>query len=143
VSQFCTSFAAGLLPRASSLALLLHQVTVLVVEDDLDSLELFSVYLQLEGANVVLARSIANALETAGTIDVLVSELLLSDGDGVELLRRLRGQTGRESLPAVALTSLSDPDWQRRALQAGFNRCVLKPFPLAELTRCLAALTRN
>jgi two-component system, OmpR family, response regulator len=123
--------------------LLLHQVTVLVVDDDLESLDLFSAYLQLEGANVLLARSIAAALETPGTIDVMVSELLLGDGDGIELLRRLRAQAGRESLPAVALTSLPDRDWQKRAVQGGFRRCVLKPFPLNELARCLAGLVRT
>lgn len=123
--------------------MLLHQVVVLVVEEDRDNRELLSAYLQLEGATVIAAGTVAAALETPGHIDLLVSELLLADGDGCDLLRRLRAQAGREGLPALALTALSDADWQQRALHAGFDHCALKPVPLAELTRLLLGLRRK
>lgn len=125
--------------------MLLSQVTVLVVDADSDNLELLSAYLQLEGATVLEANSVAAALElaalpTTGRIDAVVSELLLTDGDGCELLWRLRAQPGRESIPALALTALSDPDWQQRAFAGGFQACATKPFPLTELAPQLAAL---
>ena len=125
------------------LALLLSQVTVLVVDADSDNLDLLAAYLELEGATVLRASSIAEALETAGPIDVVVSELLLGDGDGFELLRRLREQPGRQSVPALALTALTDADWQRRALERGFQSCAIKPFPLTELAPRLAALRKR
>lgn len=129
-------------------ALLLSQLTVLVVDPDSDNLELLSAYLELEGATVLQASSVAAALEaatsqTAGAIHAVVSELLLADGDGCELLRRLRAQPGRQSLPALALTALTDPDWRRRALDGGFQACATKPFPLSELAPQLAALCRR
>jgi DNA-binding response OmpR family regulator len=124
-------------------ALLLRDVIVLLVEEDLDNLELLGAYLRLEGATVHEASSIAVALEAPGRIDVIVSELLLEDGDGCDLLRRLRAQAGRESVPALALTSVTDPDWQSRAIAAGFNHCATKPFPLGELARRLIALCRR
>lgn len=123
--------------------MLLNQLTVLVVEEDRDNRELLSAYLQLEGATVLAAASIATALETVGGIDVVVSELLLADGDGCELLRRLRAQAGRERVPALALTALTDTDWKRRALEGGFDFCATKPMPLAELTRTLVLLCRR
>jgi two-component system CheB/CheR fusion protein len=135
-------------PGASSLklpvALLLSQLTVLVVDPDSDNLELLSAYLELEGATVLQASSVAAALEaatsSASPIHAVVSELLLADGDGCELLRRLRAQPGRQSVSALALTALTDPDWRRRALDGGFQACATKPFPLVELAPQLAAL---
>jgi len=138
-------------PGASALklpvALLLSQLTVLVVDPDSDNLELLSAYLQLEGATVLQASSVAAALEVATSstnpIHAVVSELLLADGDGCELLRRLRAQPSRQSVPALALTALTDPDWRRRALDGGFQACATKPFPLVELAPQLAALCRR
>ncbi|MES1189211.1 MAG: response regulator [Myxococcales bacterium] len=130
--------------------MLLRQLTVLVVDPDSDNLELLAAYLQLEGATVLQASSVAAALEVATSqhgspspIHAVVSELLLADGDGCELLRRLRAQPGHESLPALALTALTDPDWRRRALDGGFQACATKPFPLSELAPQLAALCRR
>jgi DNA-binding response OmpR family regulator len=122
---------------------LLNHVTVLVVEEDHDNRELLSAYLQLEGATVLAAGSVAAALEIAGSIDVVVSELLLGDGDGCDLLCRLRTQAGRESVPALALTALTDADWKERALRAGFDHCAIKPVPLADLARILVLLCRK
>ena len=116
---------------------------MLVVEEDRDNRELLSAYLQLEGATVLAAGSVASALEMAGSIDVVVSELLLGDGDGCDLLRRLRAQAGRETVPALALTALTDADWKRRALEAGFDYCAIKPVPLADLARILVLLCRK
>lgn len=123
--------------------MLLRHLTVLVVEEDRDNRELLSAYFQLEGATVLASASIATALETAGSIDIVVSELLLSDGDGCQLLRRLRAQAGREKVPALALTALTDTDWKQRALDGGFDLCVAKPMPLVELTRLLVQLSRR
>lgn len=116
---------------------------MLLVEEDRDNLELLSAYFQLEGAQVLAASNVAAALEMAGRFDVVVSELLLGDGDGCDLLRRLRRQAGRERVPALALTALTDADWKRRALDAGFDYCAIKPVPLAELTRLLLSLCRK
>jgi len=123
--------------------LLLNHVIVLVVEEDRDNRELLSAYLQLEGATVLAVSSVAAALETAGPIDVVVTELLLGDGDGCALLRRLRAQAGRETVPAVVLTALTDIDWQQRAADAGFEHYVIKPIRLAELARMLRDLCKT
>jgi DNA-binding response OmpR family regulator len=138
--KFC--IRAGPASRLGS-AVLLNGFTVLLVEEDRDNLELLSAYLQLEGATVLAASSAAAALETPGSFDAVISELLLGDGDGCDLLPRLRAQAGRESVPALALTALTDADWKKRALQAGFNHCAIKPVPLTELTRLLLLLCRR
>ena len=121
----------------------MREVIVLLVEEDPDNLELMAGYLRLEGATVHEASSIAAALETVGRIDVVVSELLLGDGDGCDLLARLRAQPGCEAVPALAVTAVTDPDWQRRAVAGGFEQCVTKPFPLGELAQRLVALSRG
>jgi two-component system CheB/CheR fusion protein len=114
--------------------------TVLVVEDDVDNLELLLAHLEQEGALVLGAESVKAALRHASehSIDALVCDLELPDGDGCELLRKLRGTPGNSDLPAVAATGYSDASWQKAASECGFNRYAVKPFSLEELTNWLA-----
>jgi CheY-like chemotaxis protein len=120
----------------------LKGLVVLVVEDDPDNLELLSSHLEGEGATVVGAASIAAALAmTSGvTLSALLSDLELPDGDGCELLRRLRERDGR-NLPAIALTGYSDAKWRSRAMNCGFERYAVKPFALSQVSEWLNELT--
>lgn len=120
----------------------LSGLTVLVVEDDLDNLELLSSHVESEGALALSAGSIAAALDmtAARRVDVALCDLELSDGDGCELVRQLRARAGCEQLPAVALTGYSDERWRRKAADCGFNRYAVKPFPLDQITDWLVEL---
>lgn len=124
----------------------LRGLTVLVVEDDLDNLELLSSHVESEGALTLSASSIAAALSmtsmtSATRIDVALCDLELGDGDACDLVRELRGRHGYEKLPAVALTGYSDDNWRRKATACGFNRYAVKPFPLDKLTQWLLELS--
>lgn len=116
--------------------------TVLVVEDDVDNLELLLAHLEQEGALVLGAESLKAALRLASehAIDALLCDLELPDGDGCEVLQRLRNMPGGSDLPAVALTGYSDATWQKAARECGFDRYAVKPFSLQELTLWLAEL---
>lgn len=116
--------------------------TVLVVEDDVDNLELLLAHLEQEGALVLGAETQKAALQLASKhpIDALVCDLDLPDGDGCELLQRLRQAPGSGDLPAIALTGFSDATWRKAAHECGFDRYAVKPFSLQELTRWLAEL---
>jgi CheY-like chemotaxis protein len=131
-------------PEASTLcaAMRLRGLTVLVVEDDVDNLELLSSHVESEGALTLSASSISAALmmSNAHHIDVALCDLELSDGDGCELVSALRRREGLEKLPAVALTGYSDENWRRKASACGFNRYAVKPFPLDVLTQWLFEL---
>jgi two-component system CheB/CheR fusion protein len=116
--------------------------TVLVVEDDVDNLELLTSHLEEEGAIVIGASSSAAALSQAQTqdIDAVLADLELPDGDGCELLQRLRQMPGQSALPAVALTGYSDDLHRAKASACGFDRYAVKPFALEALTELMGEL---
>lgn len=96
---------------------------VLLVDDHEDTLELLTEVLRQVGADVRPAASAADALAALDGFSphVLVTDIRLPDGDGVELVRSVRSRDGLTSLPAVALTGDSRPP------DACFHRRLMKP----------------
>jgi CheY-like chemotaxis protein len=97
--------------------------------------------------------SVMSASDARGTLaiaegwgpDALILDIGLPDKDGYQLLRELRTALGRDgdSLPAVALTGFASEEDSRRALEAGFQAHVAKPFDMTGLCQLLAQLTRR
>ena len=117
---------------------MLAGVRVLLVEDHRDTAELLRSVLGSQGAGVRVAGSLAEALATLseGEFDVLVSDIGMPDGNGYELVERLREReraTGREPLPAVAVTAFASGEDRERALAAGFYDYAAKPIEPAVL----------
>jgi CheY-like chemotaxis protein len=77
--------------------------------------------------------------------DVVVSDIGMPNGDGYELIRRLRSLDPSEggATPAAALTAAAATSDRRRALDAGFEVHVAKPFEPAHLARVVATLARR
>ena len=110
-------------------------IRVLVVDDDADSRELVTTVLATAGAHVRQAASASEALALARDLapDVVISDIAMPNRDGYTLLRDLRTLFGR-SAPrvAIALTAQATAIDRDRALSAGFDRHIAKPFdPLA------------
>ena len=71
----------------------LQGATVLVVDDDNDSLEVLSTFLEICGARVLMARHAGTGLayvDTAEALDAVVTDLAMPDVDGLEFVRRVR-----------------------------------------------------
>ncbi|MEN3327491.1 MAG: hypothetical protein V7638_2298 [Acidobacteriota bacterium] len=122
----------------------LDDLRLLVVEDDADTRELITFILEQCGAVVTSVTGAREALEvlTHSKIDVLLSDIGLSDYDGYELIRQVRlldNENGR-NVPAVALTACATAEDHRRALSAGFQFHVPKPVEPAELIAVLSRL---
>lgn len=119
-------------------------LSVLVVDDDLDALDLLGAMLKRHGAGVVLARSAAEALEalSKSRFDVMVSDIAMPERDGHDLMRAVRAlpreRAGR--VPALALSAFASPQDRNRALQAGFNMYASKPVDPSELVVSVASL---
>lgn len=106
---------------------------VLLVEDDADSAYGLSELLKIEGFEVEVAGSMGSALDTlesAPPPDVLVADLQLPDGDGLELLARLAPDRG---FPAIALSGFTSPSDKASTARAGFARHLAKPVRVREL----------
>ncbi|MDQ4121584.1 MAG: response regulator [Acidobacteriota bacterium] len=122
-------------------------LSVLAVDDDEDSREMLQLILEQNGASVVTAGSVAEALEKLQEkkADVLVSDIGMPMEDGytlVERLRKLPAESGG-AIPAVALTGFAREEDNRRALLAGFNKHVAKPIDPENLVREIAELMKE
>ena len=116
---------------------------VLVVEDEADIRRFVRLALQAEGYEVFEADGVARGLIEAGTRrpDLLVLDLGLPDGDGVDLIRDLRGWS---SVPVIVLSARGSEHDKILALDAGADDFLVKPFGAGELmARARAQLRRQ
>jgi two-component system, OmpR family, KDP operon response regulator KdpE len=115
---------------------------VLVVDDDPQILRALRINLGAHGYEVLLAADGAAALRAAadGHPDVVLLDLGLPDLDGVEVIEGLRGWTG---VPIIVLTARTGGTEAVRALDAGADDYVTKPFGMAELLARLRAAVRR
>jgi len=118
-------------------------VRVLVVEDSAPTRDLLVRSLTDVGMTVVTAARMSTGLRTATTaeFDVIVLDLMLPDGDGLDLCRELRA-TGVPT-PILCLTARADVTDRVRGLDAGADDYLRKPFALAELQARIRALARR
>ena len=117
---------------------------VLVVDDEPDARELVSRILQNHGARVSTAESAEEALRLLeiATPDVLVSDVGMPGMDGYQLIRHIRATEARgQRLPALALTAFARAEDRKRAMLAGYQSHLAKPFDTAELVLMVAGLT--
>jgi len=137
--------ADGPPPRGSDP--LLRGLNVLVVDDDPQALNFARAALEQYGAQVTTASSSREARERFEheTPDVLVSDLVMPEQDGLDLLRDLRALEARHGrrTPAAALTALARAEDRRRAFDAGYQIHVAKPVDPYELASAVEALARD
>jgi signal transduction histidine kinase/CheY-like chemotaxis protein len=116
----------------------LHDLAVLVVDDDADSRDVAGAALATVGARVEAVDSSAKALRAIGVraFDVLVCDIAMPDVDGLTLMRQVR-EAGIVT-PAVAVTAYASSDERARASAAGFQEFVAKPYDLSTLVDAIA-----
>ena len=117
---------------------------ILVVEDNADTSEMVAMVLSNAGAAVKTVSSLgaAEAALAAARWDVVVSDLGMPDGDGYDLIRRIRARPGLVKLPAVALSAHAMDADARLSLNAGFDIHLPKPVDPDDLIRVVASLAR-
>jgi DNA-binding response OmpR family regulator len=113
-----------------------------LVEDNPDSLHALSMSLSQLGYEVRPANSLRTALAAArdGRIDLILSDLELGDGTGLDLLRSM-GQ-GR-SVPAIALSGYGSEEDRKMCLQAGFETHLTKPVETRQLDEAIRSVIQN
>jgi len=111
----------------------LRGCSVVVVEDDVDTLEFLSLLLRKLGAGVNVAgdADVARAVVAASRPDVILCDLGLPGQDGYALLRTL--DAGGATWPVIAISGHHSPTQRQRALAAGFAAYLPKPSKLAEI----------
>lgn len=118
-------------------------VRVLVVDDEPNLTELLSMALRYEGWKVRAAASGLEAVRAAREFqpDAVVLDMMLPDFDGMEVLRRMRGDS--PTVPVLFLTAKDAVEDRVAGLTAGGDDYVTKPFSLEEVVARVRALMRR
>ena len=115
---------------------------ILVVDDEPQILRALRVVLRDAGFEVVPAETGAEALDRAAVRppEAAIVDLMLPDMDGIEVTRRLREWS---EMPILVLSAVGEEEQKVRALQAGADDYITKPFGSRELVARLQAALRR
>jgi CheY-like chemotaxis protein len=115
---------------------------VLVADDDPDILLLMTLTLERDGYDVVAAKDGLSALDAAveRLPHLVLLDLMMPGLDGYEVTRRLRTKPITKDVPIVIVTAAAEEHQAARALEAGANAYMKKPFSPRELLAKTAAL---
>jgi CheY-like chemotaxis protein len=110
---------------------------ILLVEDHEDTRRAMSRLLRMQGHEVTTADTVRAALDLAAreTFDLLISDIGLPDGSGLELMRQLRQVRG------IALSGFGSEDDLRRSREAGFAHHLTKPVNFRTLEQLIRGLS--
>ncbi len=126
---------------------LLHDLHILIVDDEPDTLELISTTLTQAGAAVTAVNSAAAAMAELRhhPPDILISDIGMPDTDGYELIKQVRTQTDAPTreLPAIALTAYAGESNRQQALAAGYQQHLTKPIEPSKLVAAIAHLAQR
>jgi two-component system, OmpR family, KDP operon response regulator KdpE len=116
---------------------------VLVVDDEPQIRRSLRVALRANGYEVAEAAAAEAALDAAATQppELVILDLALPDLDGVEVVRRLREWAGH--VPIIVLSARGDDEAKVRALDAGADDYVTKPFSVTELLARMRVALRH
>jgi CheY-like chemotaxis protein len=109
------------------------------VEDNEDGRESLRELLELWGHKVSVAGSGPEGVEMAFAVrpEVALIDIGLPGLDGNEVARRIRSILDEDEMSLIAMTGYGQPEDRRRALQAGFDRYLVKPVDPAVLSQLL------
>jgi two-component system CheB/CheR fusion protein len=120
-------------------------LTILLVEDHVDTAATMAELLSLLGHQVTVADSVSSGLAEAerlqqeGGIDLVLSDLGLPDASGLDLMRELSRRYG---LKGIALSGYGMEDDLRRSLEAGFAKHLTKPINFQVLQEVLREVSQ-
>jgi CheY-like chemotaxis protein len=119
--------------------------SILIADDYDDNRELLRLMLETEGYRIREARDGREALEAARAEQPAVAliDLSMPSLDGWGLLRELRADERTRAVPCVAVTAFAGDHDRQRALEAGFDGYISKPFRSKELLELVSSLARR
>src|SRR5688572_23252660 len=117
-----------------------RNLKILVVEDHSDTSRLMARLLQGHGHDVRTAEGVNTALAAAKSesFDLLISDIGLPDGTGIELMQQIQSIRPTKG---IALSGYNSSDDVKRARDAGFAAHVTKPVDFAKLQQLIEALS--
>ena len=115
--------------------------SILVVDDERGFCDVVTVILESQGYQVQQAHHANDALglldET--TPDLILTDMMMPEMDGVGLIKRLRETPKWANIPVVVISAYSEPEVQENAFAAGATGFISKPFSASELRSTVGA----
>ncbi len=130
---------AGLDGAAAAAVSLGRSVRILLVDDNADTLKFLAAILQLRGHQVLTAPDMATSLTFASDaeFDLLVSDIELPDGSGLELMETIRSRRG---IPGIAISGFGSHEDIEQSRAAGFALHLTKPIDFRRLEQAIQEL---
>jgi len=118
---------------------------ILLIDDDMRLSAMVADYLRSHGYQVSTAASLNAGRELLArqAVDALVLDLMLPDGDGLDLCRELRASPRTRTLPVLMLSARGEPTDRIVGLEVGADDYLPKPFEPRELLARVRALLRR
>lgn len=115
---------------------------VLVVDDDIKTVEVVSLYLKHDGYRVLAAHEGNEALRLAreSQPDLIVLDIMLPGRDGMDICRTLRAES---DVPIIMLTARTEEEDKLKGLDLGADDYIVKPFSTRELAARIRAVLRR
>jgi two-component system response regulator PilR (NtrC family) len=106
---------------------------ILVVDDERSMREMLGIMLHKEGYEVLTADSRAGAAELLGNraVDLVITDIKLPDGDGIEILRHIKA--GAPETAVIVMTAFGSTQTAVAAMKLGAHDYLVKPFDVEEL----------
>ena len=113
---------------------------ILVVDDNPTNQKLITYILEFDGYHVITADSaeIALSLVKSSSVDLILMDIALPGMDGLELTRLLKTDEATRSIPVIALTAFAMKGDDAKAMDAGCDAYITKPFDTREISGIIA-----
>lgn len=104
---------------------------ILIIDDEADLLETMKYRLSAAGYDVITASDGESGIKRAKeeSPDLIIMDVMMPGIDGFETLKRLKGESGTKSIPAIVFSCGKDEEeWAKKSLKGGASGYVVKPF---------------
>ena len=118
---------------------------ILVIEDEPDIRRNLEYNITREGYNVLTAASLSEAehIVNKQSVSLILLDLMLPDGSGLELCKKLKANSETEAIPIIILTAKDDEVDKVVGFELGADDYVTKPFSVRELILRIKAILKR
>ena len=121
-----------------------RQIRILVADDDVEITD----YISSELGKWYRFKAVSNGREALNELlstryDLIISDIMMPQMDGIELLKNIKGNTNISDIPVILLTSKSAISYRLEGLKKGADAYVAKPFDMEELHILIDNLVDN
>ncbi|HZY45347.1 MAG TPA: response regulator [Anaerolineae bacterium] len=119
-------------------------VTILTVDDEPSSVNLFKLMISIEKPDWVFHGAYngqeALAIVANNQVDLVILDIMMPGMDGIEVCRRLRAEPKTAKIPIAMFTALDRPDVRQQAMEVGATEFWVKPLPPSKLVGAIDRL---